>query len=91
MNLPSHMSTFTQQVYDVVRQIPAGKVLTYKEVATILGNPKAVRAVGTALSKNYNPEIPCHRVIKSNGTLGNYNRGGTIRKQEILREEGANV
>lgn len=83
------MQTFTQQVYDVVRQIPAGKVLTYKEVADLAGHPRSARAVGTALSKNFDPKIPCHRVIRTNGTLGNYNRGGTARKREILLQEGA--
>jgi O-6-methylguanine DNA methyltransferase len=52
-----------------------------------MGNPNAVRAVGTALRKNYDPMIPCHRVIRSDGKLGRYNRGDE-RKRELLRGEG---
>jgi methylated-DNA-[protein]-cysteine S-methyltransferase len=81
------MSLFQKKVYDIVRQIPKGKVLTYKQVAEKIGNPKAVRAVGTVLSKNYNPEIPCHRVIRSDGKLGNYNRGSD-KKYQLLKQEG---
>lgn len=69
-------------------KIPKGKVMTYKQVATKAGNPNAARAVGTLMSKNYNPKIPCHRAVRSDGKIGNYNRGGTERKMEILREEG---
>lgn len=80
--------SFTEKVYEIVKRIPRGTVLTYKEVAIKLGNPGAARAVGSALKKNYNPEIPCHRVIRSNGALGEYNRGTTI-KTKLLKEEGA--
>ncbi len=79
--------TFTEKVYNVTRKIPKGSVLTYKEVAKLAGNPKAVRAVGTILSKNFNPEIPCHRVIRSDGKMGGYNRGGIKAKAEILKQE----
>ena len=61
--------------------------MTYKEVAQKAGNPGAARAVGTLMSKNYNIEIPCHRVIRSDGKIGNYNRGGPARKAELLLEE----
>lgn len=61
--------------------------MTYAEVANKAGNPRAVRAVGTILSKNYDPEIPCHRVIRSDGKIGNYNRGGTEKKREMLIKE----
>ncbi len=81
------MSLFQEKVYRVVRNIPKGKVLTYKEVAKLAGNSKAVRAVGTALSKNYDPMIPCHRVIRSDGKLGEYNRGAQ-QKEKLLKEEG---
>lgn len=73
----------------VVSKIPKGKTLTYGEVARRVGNAKAARAVGTMLSKNFDPKIPCHRVIRSDGSLGNYNRGGTKQKREILRKEGS--
>lgn len=81
------MTSFYQKVYEVVAKIPPGKVLTYKEVAVLIGNPNAARAVGNALKKNYNPSIPCHRVIKISGKLGNYNRGASL-KRALLKEEG---
>lgn len=83
------MKSFTERVRDVVKKIPKGKSMTYKEVATRAGNQKAARAVGAIMRSNYNRDIPCHRVVKSDGTLGSYNRGGTLRKREILKTEGA--
>lgn len=83
------MKTFTEKVRDVVRKIPKGKSLTYKQVATKAGNPKAARAIGAIMRSNYNRDIPCHRVIRSDGSLGSYNRGGTARKRQILMAEGA--
>lgn len=71
----------------MVRKIPRGKTMTYKEVATKAGNPRAARAVGTFMSHNYDPKIPCHRVVRSDGKIGNYNRGGPSRKMELLLEE----
>ena len=79
--------SFSDRVYNVVRKIPRGKVMTYAEVAKKAGNPKAVRAVGYWMSKNYDPKIPCHRVIRSDGTIGDYNRGGPSRKAELLLME----
>ena len=81
--------TFTEKVYMVVANIPKGTVLTYKEVAFRAGSPNAFRAVGTILSKNYNPDIPCHRVMRSDGVIGNYNRGDIDAKTNLLKEEGA--
>ena len=81
------MESFTEKVYKVVRKIPKGKVLTYKQVAKKAGSPLASRAVGNVLNKNYNLRIPCHRVIRSDGKLGGYNRGKKA-KREILRKEG---
>jgi len=80
------MISFAQKVYDIVRHIPSGKTLSYQEVAALAGSPKAFRAVGNILHQNYDPTIPCHRVIRSNGTLGGYNRGVT-KKAEILKQE----
>lgn len=80
--------TFTERVLDVVKNIPIGKTMTYKEVAEKAGSPFASRAVGTIMSKNFLKEIPCHRVIKSNGKIGNYNRGGEKQKIKLLRSEG---
>lgn len=81
------MKTFTEKVLDVVRKIPKGKVLTYKEVARKSGNINASRAVGSVLKKNYNPDIPCHRVIRSDGVIGEYNRGRD-EKIKKLKDEG---
>jgi methylated-DNA-[protein]-cysteine S-methyltransferase len=81
------MTTFQQNIYDVVRKIPRGQVLTYKQVAELAGRPLAFRAVGNILNKNHNPEIPCHRVVRSNGNVGGYNRG-IDRKKVLLKQEG---
>ncbi len=83
------MKTFREKVLDIVRKIPKGGSMTYKQVATKAGNAKAARAVGAIMRTNYDPEIPCHRVIRSDGGIGHYNRGGMSRKREILMEEGA--
>ncbi len=80
------MKSFTEKVYEVVKKIPKGKVLTYKEVARRAGSVKASRAVGNILNKNYDPKIPCHRVIRSDGKLGGYNRGAN-QKKKILKSE----
>jgi len=69
------MTIFQKKVYEVVRKIPKGKTLSYKEVAEFAGSPRVFRAVGNILSKNYNKKIPCHRVIRSDGKTGGYNRG----------------
>lgn len=81
------MSSFSEKVYSVVAKIPKGQVLTYKQVAKKAGSPLAYRAVGNILNKNYNPNIPCHRVVRSDGKIGGYNRGAK-RKKEILTREG---
>ena len=81
------MKSFTEKVTEVVRKIRKGKVLTYKEVAKRAGNPKAYRVVGNILNKNYDKKIPCHRVIRSNGIIGGYNRG-SLNKRRLLVSEG---
>jgi O-6-methylguanine DNA methyltransferase len=80
------VTEFAKKVYAVVRKIPKGKTLTYGQVAALAGRPGAARAVGNILSKNYDPGIPCHRVIRADGKLGGYNRGAA-KKARILREE----
>ncbi|HQV64741.1 MAG TPA: MGMT family protein [Candidatus Paceibacterota bacterium] len=80
---------FTERVRDIVRKIPRGKTMTYRDVATKAGNPGAARVVGSIMKANYDPEIPCHRVIRSDGKIGEYNRGGPEAKLRILKEEGA--
>jgi methylated-DNA-[protein]-cysteine S-methyltransferase len=84
------MKTFKEKVLEVVSNIKKGKTLTYKEVARLSGNEKASRSVGNILNKNYNPNIPCHRVIKSNGLIGGYNRGEK-NKVKILKSEGVEI
>ena len=80
------MLNFRESVYKIVQAIPKGKTLTYKEVANLAGRPKAYRAVGNILNKNHNPKIPCHRVIRSDGKIGGYNRG-YMKKLSILKKE----
>lgn len=82
------MKTFREKVLSVVRKIPKGKIMTYKEVAVKAGSPKAARAVGSVLKMNYDKDIPCHRVIRSDGEIGEYNRGRE-NKIKLLKKEGA--
>ncbi len=82
------MKTFREKVLEITSQIKKGETMTYKEVAIKVGNPKAARAVGAVLKTNYDPNIPCHRVIKTNGQLGGYNRGEE-NKKKILKSEKA--
>ena len=80
-------SHFDQRCYELLQQIPQGKVTTYKEMACALGS-KAWRAVGTAMAKNTHLiHIPCHRVVKSDGSIGQYALGAE-KKAELLRSEG---
>lgn len=81
-------TSFANRVRDAVRQIPKGQTKSYGDVARAVGYPRAARAVGTVMKNNYDPSVPCHRVIRADGTLGGYNRGGTKRKQELLKHEG---
>ena len=82
------MLTFSDRVHKVVAQIPKGKVLSYSEVARRAGSPKAFRVVGSLMKKNHNPKVPCHRVIRASGEVGDYNRGGEKSKINILKKEG---
>jgi O-6-methylguanine DNA methyltransferase len=79
--------SFPEKIYNIVKKIPKGKVLTYKQVAELAGRPEAYRAVGNILNKNTNPEVPCHRVIRSDGKIGGYNQG-TKTKRHLLINEG---
>lgn len=82
------MPTFKEKVLRIVRKIPRGRVLSYKEVAKLSGSPNAYRAVGSILNKNRDfKNIPCHRVIKRNGDAGGYVRGRK-RKIALLKMEG---
>ncbi len=80
--------SFREKVLAVVKKIPKGKVLMYKAVARLAGSPFAFRAAGNILSKNRDPKIPCHRVVRSDGNLGGYNRG-VKNKLAILKKEKA--
>ena len=81
------MMNFTEKTLMVVSKIPKGKTLTYKQVAEKAGSPKAFRAVGNILKKNYNKKIPCHRVVRSSGLPGGYNRGADMKKRLLEKEK----
>ncbi len=82
---------FQEKVFEVVKRIPKGSVMTYKDVAIAIGNPSAARAVGNALNKNKELiKIPCHRVVKSDHGVGGYT-GGTKKKIELLKKEGVKI
>ena len=79
--------TFNQKVWALCARVPAGKVTTYGEIAKALKS-KGYRAVGNALNKNpYAPQVPCHRVVGSNGSLTGF-AGGLEKKQRLLNDEG---
>jgi methylated-DNA-[protein]-cysteine S-methyltransferase len=81
-------SEFQRMVYEKTREIPKGRVSTYIEIARAVGRPRAFRAVGSALNRNpYSPSVPCHRVIRSNKSVGGFARGEKA-KQELLKSEG---
>jgi len=83
------MTKFEQKVYKIVARIPKGKVLSYSEVACQAGAPGAARAVGTLMRKNPYKSVPCHRVVLSDGRVGNYSgKGGTKGKSRRLIKEG---
>ena len=81
---------FQQKVWSYLRKIPRGRVKTYSQVAKAIGKPLAARAVANAIGKNpYAPKIPCHRVIRSDGSLGGYSgKGGVKTKRFLLKKEG---
>ena len=81
---------FQLKVWAYLRKIPRGSVRTYSQVAKDIGKPLAIRAVANAIGKNpYAPKIPCHRVIRSDGSLGGYSgRGGIKTKIFLLKKEG---
>lgn len=81
---------FKAKVLAVVSRIRSGETLSYGEVAKRAGSPRAARAVGNILNKNFNPKIPCHRVIRADGQVGGYNRGGKA-KIRRLKQEGAKL
>jgi methylated-DNA-[protein]-cysteine S-methyltransferase len=82
-------SEFAKKVRAVVSKIPKGKMMTYGQVAAKAGKPGAARAVGYIMSMNFDPTVPCHRVVRADGKVGDYNRGGAMRKMKLLEDEGA--
>lgn len=82
-------TTFADLVRSAVRQIPKGETRTYGEIAAAIGRPGAARAVGTVMKNNYDPSVPCHRVVAAKGKIGEYNRGGPNEKRRLLIAEGA--
>ena len=84
---------FQVKVWKYLKTIPEGKVITYKQLAKAINMPKAARAVANACAKNpYAPIIPCHRVIRSDGSLGGYSGpGGIKQKIKLLRSEKVKI
>lgn len=84
---------FREEVYEIVKRIPAGKVATYGQIATLLGKPKSARAVGNALHKNPFPdEVPCYRVVNAGGYLAdNFAFGGKMGQARLLSLDGIEV
>lgn len=83
------MKTFKEKVLRIVKKIPKGKVFTYKQVALKAGNERASRVVGTIMSLNQDKNVPCHRVIRSDGKIGKYNGLQGVSKEAILKKEKA--
>lgn len=82
------VTEFENKVYCAVSKIPKGQVRSYKWVAAAIGRPNSARAVGNALNKNpYAPAVPCHRVVKSDGSIGGFARG-VAAKRRLLKAEG---
>tara|TARA_B100001989_G_C24393509_1_gene390462 strand:+ start:126 stop:398 length:273 start_codon:yes stop_codon:yes gene_type:complete len=84
---------FQIQVWNELKKIPKGQVKTYKEIATAIGKPNSARAVANACGKNPKPiKIPCHRIIRSDGSLGGYSaKGGASEKRRLLKKEGITI
>ena len=80
-----------EKVYKFTQKIPKGKVAIYKSIAVAVGQPRAYRGVASVLAQNFDPKIPCHRVVRSDGALGGYNRGGVSKKAKLLRSEGVKI
>jgi methylated-DNA-[protein]-cysteine S-methyltransferase len=97
MKPKNRITPFNKQVYNIVKTIPRGQVRSYKWVAKKIGCPRAYRAVGNALNKNpcltetgrqaFAPIVPCHRVVKSDGSLGGFAKGARA-KLRLLKAEG---
>ena len=87
----SKLSDFERKVYRVVSGIPKGETRSYKWVAARIGKPGSSRAVGNALNKNpYSGIVPCHRVVRSDRSIGGYAKGSAL-KRKILEREGVDL
>ncbi len=84
--MKKNSTIFSKRVLKIVSHIPRGSTLTYKEVALRAGSSRAYRAVGNIMNKNHDPQVPCHRVVCSNGKPGGYNRGERMKRALLLRE-----
>ena len=86
----SEGTKFQIKVWNELKKIPKGQVRTYKEIAIAIGKPNSARAVANACGKNPRPiKIPCHRVIRTDGSLGGYSaKGGVSQKRKLLQMEG---
>ena len=81
--------SFSYKVFKIVKTIPKGSIITYKEVAKLAGNPEAYRAVGRIIKKSPDVKnIPCHRVVRSNLSLSTSNKSETKNQQKLLEKEG---
>jgi methylated-DNA-[protein]-cysteine S-methyltransferase len=94
LNRPSNNdfkgTKFQKKVWNYLKTIRKGTVKSYKQVAIAINRPKSTRAVANAIGKNpFPPKIPCHRVIRSDGSLGGYSgKGGIKKKKKLLKNEG---
>jgi O-6-methylguanine DNA methyltransferase len=82
---------FRARVLRIVAEIPVGRALSYGEVAALAGSSRAARAVGNIMRNNRDPQLPCHRVVRADGSAGGYNRGGAAAKRARLKAEGVVV
>ena len=81
------MTRFQSDCYEALKKVPKGKVITYAGLARMIGRPKAHRAVGSAMNKNpYAPQVPCHRVVKSNGDLGGFATDIKVKIKRLQKE-----
>jgi O-6-methylguanine DNA methyltransferase len=88
-NNKEYGTPFQREVWEALRRIPKGSITTYGAIAKYLGRPRAVRAVGTAVGRNpFAPEVPCHRVVRADGTIGNYSAGNGVATKIALLEKG---